>query len=493
MTSMIPGSGGGNGQNQMMDLIKFKIISNTDNNASSYGMFYSLIMMMLFEYFSKFVTKFLNKIKKYCTDIWDNTQHDYTLSNFKYKMSVLNSEYLNIIVYLITRDNLLNYKYQTSLTGTKVNDTYQTEDLDSVTKHLFLESVETCIPLKKIKFNEYIYYILAKDVNNKDDPKMYNFLACNTSLADIVNYLKEIKEQHFDKVSARIVYNDNLGSVARYVTSNKKFDNLFFEQKEQIMKILDNFKDDEWYKLRGLAQHLGMLLCGAPGCGKTSFIKAIASYYRKNIYYVDLSKVLTKSAFSKIFNDHINSIIIFEDFDRIPCVLEMMDDGKVPVIDNKFSVTDKECLDKLFEAHIKADTATKESTLLTYKNELNKCTVTVSDKLDQAYILNRLDGIIEDKGRIIIFTANNPERLSKAFVRPGRIDYIVEFKNANHEIIRDMLKHFFQVEFVPSIKAIQEYIYTPAEIIMICKKHNNLKKVINEMEKGKLHIDANRL
>jgi hypothetical protein len=28
---------------------------------------------------------------------------------------------------------------------------------------------------------------------------------------------------------------------------------------------------------------------------------------------------------------------------------------------------------------------------------------------------------------------------------------------------------------------------------MICKKHNNLKKVINEMEKGKLHIDANRL
>ena len=43
-------------------------------------------------------------------------------------------------------------------------------------------------------------------------------------------------------------------------------------------------------------------------------------------------------------------------------------------------------------------------------------------------ILNVIDGCPERTGQIIIFSANNPEKLNPVLIRPGRIDCIIHFK-----------------------------------------------------------------
>ena len=66
--------------------------------------------------------------------------------------------------------------------------------------------------------------------------------------------------------------------------SGKSFKNVFFPQKDTLIKRLDFFRDNKsWYKSRGIPYTLGLLLHGIPGCGKTSTIKAIANHTQRHI------------------------------------------------------------------------------------------------------------------------------------------------------------------------------------------------------------------
>ncbi len=49
--------------------------------------------------------------------------------------------------------------------------------------------------------------------------------------------------------------------------------------------------------------------------------------------------------------------------------------------------------------------------------------------LTMSAFLNAIDGLASaDDGRLLIMTTNHPERLDAALVRPGRVDYRVEFR-----------------------------------------------------------------
>ena len=66
--------------------------------------------------------------------------------------------------------------------------------------------------------------------------------------------------------------------------SGKSFKNVFFPQKDTLIKRLDFFRDNKsWYKSRGIPYTMGLLLHGIPGCGKTSTIKAIANHTQRHI------------------------------------------------------------------------------------------------------------------------------------------------------------------------------------------------------------------
>ncbi|MEO5931625.1 MAG: AAA family ATPase, partial [Candidatus Kapaibacterium sp.] len=63
-------------------------------------------------------------------------------------------------------------------------------------------------------------------------------------------------------------------------------------------------------------------------------------------------------------------------------------------------------------------------------------------------LLNAIDGVAAQAGRVIILTTNHPERLDPALVRPGRIDLEHELTTCD----ADMLERFFR-RFFPDAEA----------------------------------------
>jgi chaperone BCS1 len=58
-------------------------------------------------------------------------------------------------------------------------------------------------------------------------------------------------------------------------------------------------------------------------------------------------------------------------------------------------------------------------------------------------LLNALDGVGAQEGRIVVLTTNHRERLDKALLRPGRIDLEIELGNATASQLRGLLQRFF--------------------------------------------------
>jgi len=123
---------------------------------------------------------------------------------------------------------------------------------------------------------------------------------------------------------------------------SKNLDNIFLEPdiRERLMSQIERFSDPVWYAERGLPRTLGILLYGQPGCGKTSFIKAVCSHMKRKVLIVDFKLVRTVSQLRKIFSGTIRdtnredyqydfakdgTVYVFEDFD---CMSEVFMDRK---------------------------------------------------------------------------------------------------------------------------------------------------------------------
>ena len=90
------------------------------------------------------------------------------------------------------------------------------------------------------------------------------------------------------------------------------------------------------------------------------------------------------------------------------------------------------------------------------------------DKLTLSYVLNLIDGLHEQNGRVIIMTSNHPEKLDRALIRPGRIDMKINFSKCTPEIIREMLEFYFEILVPPEIQ-FPDQVYTPAEVFQMCQ------------------------
>ncbi|KAH0420078.1 mitochondrial chaperone bcs1 [Colletotrichum camelliae] len=69
-------------------------------------------------------------------------------------------------------------------------------------------------------------------------------------------------------------------------------------------------------------------------------------------------------------------------------------------------------------------------------------------------LLNVLDGVASQEGRVLIMTTNHREHLDKALIRPGRIDKEIEFQLADAEVVRKLFCTVFEQseEEVPNAK-----------------------------------------
>lgn len=152
----------------------------------------------------------------------------------------------------------------------------------------------------------------------------------------------------------------------------------------------------DWYLNKGVPYRRGYLLYGPPGTGKTSFTQAIAGAMKLNICYLNLSgDRIDDDGLNRALNDApSHSIILLEDIDGIFVEREAVNPSQ-------------------------------EGRRVTFSG-----------------LLNALDGVRSQEGRILFMTTNHREKLDPALLRPGRCDVQVELKNAAFQQMKEMYSRF---------------------------------------------------
>lgn len=84
--------------------------------------------------------------------------------------------------------------------------------------------------------------------------------------------------------------------------TTKSFDNWFFPGKTRLLHLLDHFENKSGpFAVPGAQHKLVILLHGEPGCGKTSFVKALAKRLNRHLFPLSLDKVKSWSSFRNFF------------------------------------------------------------------------------------------------------------------------------------------------------------------------------------------------
>ena len=177
-------------------------------------------------------------------------------------------------------------------------------------------------------------------------------------------------------------------------------------ERERVLADMQRFiSRREWYSSRGIPYRRGYLFFGPPGSGKTSLARSLAHELGLTLFVLDLSsmRITDHQLFALLAQVPPRSMILVEDVDRT--------------------------------RPIAAQAARAKS---------NKPTdaggATISG------LLNAVDGPTSGEGRVLVFTTNNPARLDPALLRPGRVDYRLEFRAADPGQAREIFLRFFPGE-----------------------------------------------
>jgi len=272
--------------------------------------------------------------------------------------------------------------------------------------------------------------------------------------------------------------------------STRTFDNIFFEQKDELLRRLDFFqKNEAWYKEKGVPYTLGFMLYGPPGTGKTSTIKAIANYTGRHIVEVSLGRIKTYKDLHKVFNEttfcdrrvpHHKMIYILEDIDCLDNIVKARDlisDEKEVKKDKKGDGSGSDEDDPIAKG---LDAAMK----LEYEYFKSQMKQWNKDPLTLSHILNIIDGLLECHGRILIITTNQPEKLDSALIRPGRVDMKVHFDWCTTDDAVKIVEMFYEIPVPNKWKSkILNKKFTAAEVYQICFQSLEMDRALEQLTK----------
>jgi len=174
---------------------------------------------------------------------------------------------------------------------------------------------------------------------------------------------------------------------------------------ERIVQDVQEFvKSVVWYRERGIPYRRGYLLHGPPGCGKTSFITALAGELEYSICVLNLSdrSMSDDRLQHRLADAPENSIILLEDIDA---AFVSREDSSV------------------------TDAAYKGLNRLTFSG-----------------LLNAIDGVTSTEGRIVFMTTNYLDRLDPALIRPGRVDTMEYIGPCTLQQLTTMYSRFYPQE-----------------------------------------------
>jgi len=284
--------------------------------------------------------------------------------------------------------------------------------------------------------------------------------------------------------------------------SGKTFDKLFCLEKDQVLKRVDFFTQNEaLYAERGIPYTLGFLFHGVPGCGKTSTIQAIANHTSRHIINIplkdmrniqELRSILYGSSINKKPMPMHKRLFVIEDIDcnELKEVVGKRESNSAAK--NVEEESESPITESSKRSEKDSEDSEAESIKDTYKKGRKKKSEKKS-KLTLADLLEVFDGVLEMKGRMMVVTTNYPERLDAALTRPGRLDVKVEFKQSRREDVAAILKNFYgdlldDQEIL--LKDLPDQVFTPAEVTQILLGNmDSPGHAIKELCQG-LHVTA---
>jgi len=207
-------------------------------------------------------------------------------------------------------------------------------------------------------------------------------------LAHIEYKIKDVRNGEKDPDSIYIDYKrvplDN-----HYISIlGRKIETIYSEQIDDIIKIINDWgSGSEIYHKHGLPFKTGIILHGVPGTGKTSIVKALATYFCIDLITINISSISSKDliSFSRDIRSERNKIVLLEEIDL-----------------NKSQDKDKK---------------TQE-------------------------LLTLLDGVDGVDNIIFIATTNYINKVDERIKRCGRFDYIIEITNINVDLATKMCLSF---------------------------------------------------
>ncbi|TRM69873.1 P-loop containing nucleoside triphosphate hydrolase protein [Schizophyllum amplum] len=187
----------------------------------------------------------------------------------------------------------------------------------------------------------------------------------------------------------------------------------------------DFIESRDWYSDRGIPFRRGYLLYGPPGCGKTSMIHSMAGELGLDVYIISLSRAgMDDTSLSALIGDLPEKCIA------------LMEDIDVAFTKN----TGARLEDAADEAEDKIKDEIKDETKPRGGPDPNSL---ITSRVSLSGLLNALDGVGAQEGRILFATTNHYEALDPALCRPGRMDVHVEFRLASKYQARELFSHFY--------------------------------------------------
>jgi GTPase SAR1 family protein len=259
----------------------------------------------------------------------------------------------------------------------------------------------------------------------------------------------------FDEINHMNLQKDNL-TIYKYQDScwnqaaeqrKRNIDTIFLDidTKNTIMKYIENFINrEDWYLNNGLSYQTGILLYGPAGCGKTSLIKAIASTLDREIYVLNASSLAYIE--NAMLNLPENSMVLIEDIDTENVTRPRSD------ISNTTETPD-----------------TTPKDIFSFAS--------LSD------ILNSIDGLISNHGRILIATTNHKNSLDKALIRDGRFDLKIELKYANNSVVEQFFDNYHPDFKIPVDFNVKDNLSSATIQNLIFKYMDNPEEVIKCISK----------